>query len=317
MVIRISAGFRRLVWRNTETYNLPKQHEAQAPAGRDGTAGVVVKRPERIFKMRNRSIGAMIALTVALASPSITFAQSDQKGKAPVGSNKPFDPHDLSGYWDITKIGLPAGALNETSNNRPSMTPGGLEKFRKTRTQYDAKSLGSGVNKNEKDWNDPIRWCDPTGFPRIMWNPTPAGMRFAQSGDEVIQFFQNNRVWRDIWTDGRKLPGDDADSRWYGYAVGHWDGDTFVVNSNNFTDTSWLDQYGSPHSEEMTVEERYRRVDHDHLEMVLTITDPTIYTAPWKGDKKIFQLAEKPKTPFNDFPEDICAWSETKREVKP
>jgi hypothetical protein len=263
--------------------------------------------------MLNRSIGAIVALTVALASP-IAFAQSEQKGKA---SNKPFDPHDLSGYWDITKIGLPAGALNETSNNRPPMTPAGQEKFRKTRTQYGAKSLGSGVIKNEKDSNDPIRWCDPTGFPRIMWNPTPPGMKFAQAGDEVIQFFQNNRVWRDIWTDGRQLPGDDADSRWYGYAVGHWDGDTFVVNSNNFTDTSWLDQYGSPHSDQMSVEERYRRLDHDHLEMVLTITDPMMYTAPWKGDKKIFQLAEKPRTSFNDFPEDICVWSEAKREVKP
>ena len=64
--------------------------------------------------------------------------------------------------------------------------------------------------------------------------PRRAGMRFAQTADEVIQFFENGRAWRDIWTDGRKLPGDDADSRWYGYAVGHWEGDTFVVNSNNF-----------------------------------------------------------------------------------
>jgi hypothetical protein len=143
-------------------------------------------------------------------------------------------------------------------------------------------------------------------------------MRLAQAGDEVIQFFQNNRVWRDIWTDGRKLPGDEADSRWYGYAVGHWEGDTFVVNSNNFTEGSWLDQYGSPHSDEMTVEERYRRVDHDHLEMTLNITDPKAYVGTWKGDKKIFQLVEKPKgSAFNDFPEDICAWSETKREIHP
>jgi hypothetical protein len=65
----------------------------------------------------------------------------------------------------------------------------------------------------------------------------------------------------------------------------------------------------------MTVEERYRRVDHDHLEMILNITDSKAYAGTWKGDKKIFQLVEKPKTAFNDFPEDICVWSETKREV--
>jgi hypothetical protein len=271
--------------------------------------------------MLGRSMGAMIAITVVLASLSVALAQNNKQGppkaKAPAASNKSFEPHDLSGFWDLTNTGLVAGALNETSNNRPQMTPWGLEKFRKTKTG-DAKALSNGASKDEKEWNDPIRWCDPTGFPRIMWNPTPAGMRFAQTGDELIQFFQNNRVWRDIWTDGRKLPGDDADSRWYGYAVGHWEGDTFVVNSNNFDDHSWLDQYGSPHSDEMTVEERYRRVDHDHLEMTLNITDPKTYVGTWKGDKKTFKLVENPtRSAFGDFPEDICAWSETKREIHP
>src|SRR6185295_17649647 len=108
-----------------------------------------------------------------------------------------FDPHDLSGFWDITNTGLPAGALNSTSNNRPQMTPWGLEKFRKTKTGV-ANALSNGASPNEKDWNDPIRWCDPTGFPRIMWSPKPAGMRFAQTNEEVIQFFESDRAWRDI-----------------------------------------------------------------------------------------------------------------------
>jgi hypothetical protein len=273
----------------------------------------------RSSKMLNRLMGATIAVTVALASSPIVFAQNgkqgSQKAKARRASNKPFDAHDLSGFWDLTSIGLPPGALNETSNDRPPMTPWGMEKFHKTKTEYDAK-LSNGVYKSEKDWNDPIRWCDPTGFPRIMWNPKRPGMRFAQTSDEVIQFFEDGRVWRDIWTDGRKLPNDDAESRWYGYAVGHWDGDTFVVNSNDFDDSSWLDQYGSPHSDQMTVEERYRRVDHDHLEMTLNITDPKAYVGTWKGDKKIFQLVEKPaRSEYNDFRENICVWSETKRQV--
>jgi len=270
--------------------------------------------------MPNRLMGATIAVAVVLASSPVGFAQNGQQGaqkaKAAPASSKPFDAHDLSGFWDISNIGRSPGALNETSNNRPPLTPWGLEKFHKTKTGYDTKALSNGVYPNEKDWNDPIRWCDPTGFPRIMWNPTPPGIRFAQTADEVIQFFENNRVWRDIWTDGRKLPGDDADSRWYGYAVGHWEADTFVVNSNNYNDASWLDQYGSPHSDEMTVEERYRRLDHDHLEMVLNITDPKTYVGTWKGDKKIFQLVEKPaRSQYNDFPEDICVWSETKRPI--
>jgi len=268
--------------------------------------------------MLDRLMRAMIAITVA--SSLVAFAQNGQRGaqqgKAGTTSGKTFDPHDLSGFWDITNTGLPRGALNATSNNRPQMTQWGMEKFRKTKTGV-ANALSNGAFPNEKDWNDPIRWCDPTGFPRIIWSPRPAGMRFAQADEEVIQFFETDRVWRDIWTDGRKLPNaDTADSRWYGYAVGHWEGDTFVVNSNGFEQASWLDQYGSPHSDQMTVEERYRRVDHDHLEMTLNITDPMAYVGTWKGDKKIFQLVEKPtRSAFNDFNENICAWSETKRPV--
>jgi hypothetical protein len=271
--------------------------------------------------MLDRWMGAGIAITLLLASSSVAFAQNGkqapQRAKAPAASNKPFDAHDLSGFWDFTNAGLPHGALFETSNNRPQMTPLGLETFRKTKTGYGGNGLSNGVYPNEKDWNDPIGLCDPTGFPRVMWSPRLPGMRFAQTADEVIQFFETDRAWRDIWTDGRKLPGEDADPRWYGYAVGHWEGDTFIVNSNNFEEATWLDQYGSPHSDQMTVEERYRRVDHDHLEMVLNITDPKTYVTTWKGDKKIFQLVEKPaRSGYNDLPENICAYSEVKLHGK-
>ena len=278
--------------------------------------------------MLNRLAGAMIAIMAVLAPSSVAFAQSGkqgpQKSKASTASsqpasNKPFDPHDLSGFWELTKTGLPSGALNETSNNRPQMMAWALEKFRKTKTGPGSTALSNGASPNEKDWNDPIRWCDPAGFPRVLWNPSPRGMRFAQAAEEVLQFFETDRAWRDIWTDGRKLPdAETAESRWYGYAVGHWEGDTFVVNSNAFNDATWLDQYGSPHSDQMTVEERYRRVDHDHLEMILNITDPVAYVGPWKGDKKIFQLVEKPpRSDYKDLPEGICVWSETKRPVNP
>src|SRR5438132_13534392 len=84
---------------------------------------------ERSSNMLDRLMDAMIAITVVLASSSVAFAQNGQKGpqkaKAPTASNKPFDAHDLSGFWDITNIGRPSGALNETSNNRPPMTPWG------------------------------------------------------------------------------------------------------------------------------------------------------------------------------------------------
>src|SRR5262252_4297532 len=107
--------------------------------------------------MRNRYVSVMIAFAVALASSSVAFAQQGrQQTKAPAASNKPFDPHDLSGFWDITNIGRAPGALNETSNNRPPMTPWGVEKFHKAKTGYDGKQLSYKVYDDEKEWNDPI-----------------------------------------------------------------------------------------------------------------------------------------------------------------
>ena len=82
-----------------------------------------------------------------------------------------------------------------------------------------------------------------------------------------------------------------SNSRWYGYAVGHWEGDTFALNSNNFGAT-WLDQYGSPHSDQMIVEERYHHLDHDHL------------------------VEKSGRSEFNDLPENICAFSEGKLHGK-
>jgi len=269
--------------------------------------------------MRNRFLdSSIVVLAAVLALASVSFSQNRQQTgaqKTPPPSNKPVDPRDLNGYWELTKIARPPGAPNTISNNRPPMTDWAKAIFSKTKTGY--KELSTGIFP-QRDWNDPALWCDPLGFPRTLWTPTLSGMRLARTGDEVIQFFENGRVWRDLWTDGRKLPtGTDADPRWFGYAVGKWEGDTFVVTSNNYIEKSWIDQYGSPHSDQLMVEERYRRADHDHLELVVNATDPKAYTATWKGDKRIFTLVDKPvRSDFNDYPENLCVWSEHKIQPK-
>src|SRR5262249_27592598 len=108
---------------------------------------------EGVLKMLNCLMGAI--LLVALTSSPIAFAQNGQRGpqggRAGTASSKAFDPHDLSGFWDLTSTGLAPGALNATSNNRPQMTPEGLAKFRKTKTGI-ANALSNGAFPNEKDW---------------------------------------------------------------------------------------------------------------------------------------------------------------------
>src|SRR5262245_10389892 len=103
--------------------------------------------------MLNRLMGARILFIAALASSSVAVAQNGQRGtqrgNAGTASSKTFDPHDLSGFWDLTNSGLPRGALNATSNNRPQMTPWASEKFKKTKTGV-ANALSNGAFPNEK-----------------------------------------------------------------------------------------------------------------------------------------------------------------------
>jgi hypothetical protein len=102
-----------------------------------------------------------------------------------------------------------------------------------------------------------------------------------------LQFFDLSHTWRTIWTDGRKLPPNPPILRYLGYAVGHWDGDTFVIEGNGFDDRSWASEdrrkrrNGFPHTDEMRVTENYKRLDYGKLQATLIITDPKVYTTPW------------------------------------
>ena len=158
------------------------------------------------------------------------------------------------------------------------------------------------------DSNDPLDTCDPLGFPRnALWESR--GIAFATMPDKVVELFQYEKVWREIWTDGRALPkdidndaADSADSRYYGYAVGHWDGDyTFVVDTVGLDADTWLDNAGHPHSGDLRVNEQYTRVDQHTLEMTVTLTDPKVYTRPWMAGKTTFKWI-----PQQQFDEQLC-----------
>ena len=81
--------------------------------------------------------------------------------------------------------------------------------------------------------------------------------------------------------DGRPLPVDPLPT-WKGYSVGHWDGDTLVVESSGFrNDGIWLDRKGSPLTDAATTTERFRRVNYGRMEVQVTVNDPKAYTSPW------------------------------------
>jgi hypothetical protein len=261
--------------------------------------------------MRERSRDLILLLTVVVAFCCATTAQTGQpqsdqpaggdpparqgrrgsRGPSPT-ANLPFDAHDFSGVW------MGRGPFNTLSSAPPPMTAW-------AKARYDAAKPGIGPRAQPLG-NDPIMGCDPIGYPRIaFYNAYP--MEFVQTKDRLIELFDFFYVHRTIYLDGRPLPTD-PEPTWYGYSVGRWEGNTLVVESNGFNDESWLDNDGHPHSDEMTLEERFQRVDHDTIEAKMTLTDPKAYTAPWVSEVTRWTLS-----PNKKMREDLCAPSDEQK----
>jgi hypothetical protein len=104
--------------------------------------------------------------------------------------------------------------------------------------------------------------------------------RIMQSPGVIAILFESYNHFRQILLDGRPLP-DIIKPSYMGYSVGHWDGDTLVVESNGFNDEGWLDMNGHPQTESTHLTERFRRRDFGHIDIQLTIDDPKAYAKPW------------------------------------
>ena len=206
-------------------------------------------------------------------------------------ARQPFEPHDLSGVWVFH-----GGGGFTINNNPPPMTAW-------AQARYDAAKPGLGP-RGRPLGNDPIMSCNPMGLVRsLIWGLYPA--EIIQTPKETFMLFSWFDTRRAIWTDGRKLPAD-PEPRFYGYSIGRWEGDTFVIESNGFDDRVWLDADGHPVSQDARLEERYRRVDHDTIKFDLMLTDPKAYTQPWVAKGLTANLMTPGLDPTVEMREDLC-----------
>jgi hypothetical protein len=125
----------------------------------------------------------------------------------------------------------------------------------------------------------PAGRCLPHTVPDAMLIPGYP-WKIVQTPGLMVILFESFSDFRQIFTDGRDFPVE-RQPTWFGYSIGKWEGDTFVVNSLGYNDKSWLDDGGHPRSEAMQVTERFRRKDFGHLEIEFTFDDPKTYTRPW------------------------------------
>ena len=245
-------------------------------------------------------------------SPPATAPAVDGWGRPiapPAKDQKPAPAplHDISGTWDPPNnsgnqvLGAKAMPDDGKPEHQLPYTKEGLEALKLTKPTNGVRSVLPA------ETNDPFISCDPQGFPRDDLHELRT-TQILQTPQSVVILYQYNKIWRVIWTDGRDLPKD-PDPRWFGYSVGKWVDDyTLVVETNGTDERTWLDRAGRPHSDQLRVEERFHRVDRDHLELTVTINDPVMYTKPWVAlDKFRFDL----QPASFDVREFICSPSES------
>ncbi|HLK49789.1 MAG TPA: hypothetical protein VKT49_16720 [Bryobacteraceae bacterium] len=187
--------------------------------------------------------------------PRKTDGKPDLTAPAPrTADGKP----DLSGLWGTEDNTY---ALDVTADLNPG----------------EVRPWAAEVHKRRLDSLDrdtPGTHCLPGGPTQILGDQ----YRIIQSPN-VIGILYGTGAYRQIFTDGRELPKD-PNPTWWGYSVGHWDGDTLVVESAGFNDRTWLDFAGHPHTEDLRVIERFQRRDFGHMQLQLTLDDPKTFTKP-------------------------------------
>ena len=130
---------------------------------------------------------------------------------------------------------------------------------------------------SERGYDDPTAHCFPQGVPRSMY--VPQGVELIQTPDYIV-FLLERTSWRIVPLDGRPhLP--DSMRLWQGDSVGHWEGDTLVVDTANLNGKTWLGEGGEVISYAAHVVERFTPVAPDSLSYEATISDPVVYTRPW------------------------------------
>jgi hypothetical protein len=143
--------------------------------------------------------------------------------------------------------------------------------------------------ENGEHWldRDPEVRCYMPGIPRAMYMPYP--LQITQSPGKIQMVFAYANASRTIFLDEAPKPPAD---KWMGHSVGHWEGNTLVVDVTDFNDRTWFSRAGDFHSDALRVVERFTPITADALRYEVTVTDPNVFTRPWKMNMVLYRQLE-------------------------
>lgn len=221
----------------------------------------------------------VLAACILQAQPPANAGRGRGRGfRFPPGPPGPV-PHlsdgnpDLTGIWNWDQTRM-------VGQDTPEMLPWAQKVYEQRRATKSADDFETR--------------CLPGGPPRSA--PYHTGL-FATPKLVVMYFEGNTHMYRLFYVDGSDHPKD-LKPTFYGDSRAHWDGDTLAVDTTGFTDISWIDAAGHPHTKQMHLIERFRRVDYGNLEEKVTVDDPGAFVKPWSQDRLI---SLDPKFPITDY----------------
>jgi len=170
-------------------------------------------------------------------------------------------------------------------------------------------------NREHRMTADPEVFCYLPGVPRATYMPYP--FQIFQSDKAMAIAYEYDSAFRNVYL---KDPGPAPADSWMGQSYGHWDGDTLVVDVTGLDERTWFDRAGNYHSDELHVVERYHLVTPDIMNYEATITDPKVYSKPWKISMPLYRHVEKNAQLLEfkcvEFVEDLMYGKYSKKPAK-
>jgi len=180
---------------------------------------------------------------------------------------------DLTGVWVVRN-----GSFYLTWDLKPEeMRPWAAAIYKQREADY--RRDGDGIA------------CLPPG-PKAAIGVGPFPIKVLQNPGLVVILHEYDILFRQVFTDGRALP-EDPNPTWMGYSVGHWEGDTLVIETTNFNGKTWLNEVGDVVSHAEKVVERFTPTDVGKINYRATVTDPIAYTRPWTIEIPLDQQGEE------------------------
>jgi hypothetical protein len=242
--------------------------------------------------MQDRLRGVMIAGVAGCLLAGIPVGVRAAAYKAPrAADGKP----NMNGIWQVMNTanwdvqGHAAQAGPIVALGAAGAEPGGLGVVVGDEIPYlPAAAAKKKENYEHRLTLDPEIKCYLPGVPRATYMPFP--FQIVQTSKYIMMVYEFAGATRTIYMD--KAPPSPADT-WMGHSVGHWEGDTLVVDSTSFNDQTWFDRAGNFHSDALHVVERYTPLSPDALTYEATIEDPNVFSRPWKMSMPLYRRLEK------------------------